>query len=284
MTKHYDVQYFNLLRSVLNGHKKADRTGTGTTSIFGAEMRFDLSDWTIPLLTTKAMHIPSIIHELVWYFSGDTNIRYLQENKIRIWNEWADENGELGPLYGKKMRDWDGVDQLQMVLDALRSDPDSRRMVVSYWDPTVLPLAGVAPKDNPALERQALAPCHYTWQVYTHLNEQNQRVMSLKMTQRSVDVFLGCPFNIAQYSIILLMLCHMTGMQPGELIWSGGDVHIYDNHRNQVFTQLARDPDLYASPKIKFNREFDSFDDFKYEDIEIIGYESYPRIPAVVAI
>lgn len=281
----FDVQYLELLDHVLtDGHRKQDRTGTGTISKFGAEMVFDLSDWSIPLLTTKRMHLPSVIHELIWYFSGSTNIQYLLDNNVRIWNEWADSNGDLGPLYGKKMRDWDGVDQLQMVLDTLRTDPDSRRMVVSYWDPTVLPLVGSSPSDNPVNGRQALAPCHYTWQVYTHINPKGERVLSLKMVQRSVDLFLGCPFNIAQYSIIMLMLCHMTGMKPGEFIWSGGDVHIYTNHVEQVETQLSRNPWDFPSPKVRFNRPFTSFEDFKYDDIEIVNYQSHARIPAPVAV
>lgn len=285
MSKHHDSVYLALLEQVLDvGVSKGDRTGTGTRSLFGATMRFDCSDWSIPLLTTKKMHIPSIIHELVWYFSGSTSIQYLLDNNVRIWNEWADDSNELGPLYGKKMRDWGGVDQLQMILDTLRTDPDSRRMVVSYWDPTVLPDPNIAPRDNPSHGKQALAPCHYTWQVYTKVNNDGQRVLSLMMTQRSVDVFLGCPFNIAQYAIIMLLLCHMTGMQPGEFIWSGGDVHLYNNHVEQAREQLTRDVLMYKSPTVSFNHEFSSFDDFKYDTINIVGYESHPRIAAPVAV
>lgn len=282
MAKH-DIQYLELIKTILDyGTEKNDRTGTGTISYFGTDLRFDLSDGTIPLLTTKKMHWPSIMHEIVWYISGSTNIKYLQDHKVRIWNEWADSNGELGPLYGKMMRDWDGVDQLAEVISLLQTDPDSRRMVVSYWNPTVLPDTSVAPKDNPALGNQALAPCHYTWQVYTVQKEDGRRKLSLKLTQRSVDSFLGCPYNIAQYSILLHVLCNIVDMDPGEFIWSGGDTHIYSNHRDQVQEQLTRDP--YDSPRIRITRKLQTIDDLSFNDVELLDYTSHPAITGKVAI
>lgn len=280
----HDAQYHALLHHVLdNGILKDDRTGTGTISVFGTELRFDVSDGSIPLLTTKKMHIPSIIHEMVWYFSGSTNIQYLLDNKVRIWNEWANDEGELGPLYGKMMRDWDGVDQLAFILNELRTNPDSRRMVVSYWDPRVLPNSDMSPEDNATAGKQALAPCHYTWQVYTTETENGRRQLSLKMTQRSMDVFLGCPFNIAQYSIILHLLCHMTDMDPGEFILSAGDTHIYNNHIDQVTTQIANYPLSQLPPKLQINGELNSFDDFTYDSVSIVGYQSCGPIAAKVA-
>lgn len=281
---HDSAYLLNMQQILLNGLKKTDRTGTGTRSVFGVDMRFDLSDWTIPLLTSKRMHWPSIIHELLWYIKGDTNIKYLEDNGVRIWREWANEQGELGPLYGKMLRDWGGVDQLQTIIDTLRTNPDDRRMVVSYWDPTKLPHQGIPPKDNPALGLQALAPCHYTWQVYSAQGDEQFRRLSLKLTQRSADYFLGVPFNIAQYSILLLMLCHITNHEPGELIWSGGDVHVYSNHVDQCNTQLSCVGELFPSPQLSFNRKIKSIDDFKFEDFILHGYQSHPPIKAQVAI
>lgn len=283
MAQKHDLQYLNLLNTVLAlGSHKGDRTGTGTISYFGTDLRFDVSDGSIPLLTTKKMHWPSIMHEILWYISGSTNIKYLQDNKVRIWNEWATADGELGPLYGKMMRDWGGVDQLAEVIDLLKNDPDSRRMVVSYWDPTVLPDPSIAPKDNPVLGNQALAPCHYTWQVYTTLSKTGRRKMSLKLTQRSVDSFLGCPYNIAQYSILLHVLCNIVDMDPGDFIWSGGDTHIYSNHMDQIQEQLSREP--FDSPKIRITRKLQSIDDLAFGDVELMDYTSHPTISGKVAI
>lgn len=289
MTFH-DTQYLNLANKILlSGHTKGDRTGTGTTSIFGAEMRFDLSDGSIPLLTTKKMHWPSIMYELLWYISGSTNNNDLEKNNVRIWREWADSSGDLGPLYGKMLRNWDGIDQLQDVIDLLRSDPDSRRMVVSYWNPKVLPDPTIAPKDNPPKGLQALPPCHYTWQVYTRALTEAEREMwptqtrqlSLKMTQRSCDLFLGVPYNIAQYSILLHMLSYLSNMVPGEFIWSGGDTHIYSNHQEQIREQLTRTP--YQSPCISFHRDVDNIDQFTFDDIVLCDYVSHPLIKGTVA-
>lgn len=282
MAKH-DIPYLQLANTVITrGACKADRTGTGTISYFGTDLRFDLSDGTIPLLTTKKMHWPSIMHEILWYFSGSTNVKYLQDNGVRIWNEWCDENGDLGPLYGKMLRDWDGVDQLAEIVHLLKEDPDSRRMVVSYWNPTVLPDPNVAPSANPAIGNQALAPCHYTWQVYTKVMDNGRRQLSLKLTQRSVDVFLGCPYNIAQYSIILHVLCNIVDMDPGEFIWSGGDTHIYTNHVEQIRTQLTREP--FESPRINIRRKLQSVDDLTFDDVELVGYQSHGILRGKVAV
>lgn len=282
MTYH-DRPYLQLMHQIFsNGASKQDRTNTGIISTFASDMRFDLSDGTIPLLTTKKMHWPAIIHELLWYISGSTNNNDLERNGVRIWREWADDTGDLGPLYGAQLRNWNGeIDQLQEIIDLLRNDPDSRRMVVSYWNPSLLPDSSIPPKQNPPRGKQSLPPCHYTWQVYTTPIDNNRR-MSLKLTQRSADVFLGVPFNIVQYSILLRMLCHITGYLPGEFIWSGGDTHIYSNHIEQCNTQLSRTP--RASPTLVFRRPITSIDDFVFEDFILTNYDPYPAIKAQVAV
>ncbi len=284
----HDYKYLALINRVLReGYVKGDRTGTGTQSVFDATMQFDLSDGSIPLLTTKAIHIPSIIHELLWYITGDTNIKYLKDNNVRIWNEWANEDGDLGPVYGAMLRSYPGangsVDQLQDTINILKTDPDSRRMVVSYWNPSLLPDAAASHANNVANGKQVLPPCHMTWQLYTHEDVRtHNRVLSLKLTQRSADLFLGVPFNIAQYSILLHMLCHITGYKPGDFIWSGGDVHIYNNLRDKCYTQLERTPK--DSPTLSFARQVTDITDFKYEDFVINNYSPDPVIKGIVSV
>jgi thymidylate synthase len=290
--QYHDVQYLTMLRNVQNwGTLKADRTGTGTISLFDYTMTFDLSDLTIPLLTTKKMHLPSIIHELLWFISGSTNNNDLRANKVNIWNAWADEQGELGPIYGKMLRDFNGVDQLQSVIDILKTDPDSRRMYVSYWDASLLPDPSIPPHENATMGKQALPPCHVSFQLYTReltpkeqhkLGTNCTRALSMKLIMRSNDVFLGNPFNIAQYSMLLHMICHVCGMYPDKFIWSGGDVHLYTNHVEQVNTQLTRG--AYPSPKLVFNRPINNINDFTYDDFYIVGYEHHDAIKAPVAV
>lgn len=284
----HDNTYLNLARSVLDANnQKSNRTNTGTLATFGERMVFDVSDGTVPILTTKKMNPTTMIHELVWYFSGDTNIKYLQDNGVVIWNNWADDNGDLGPLYGRQLRNFNGCDQLQMVLNSLSTDPDSRRMVVSYWDPNLLPIDLAFPENNPKLGRQALAPCHLLWQVATRVIPEDElgrtRQLDLQLYQRSADIFLGVPFNIAQYSMILHLLCHQTNMAPGKFIWVGGDVHVYANHIEQVKLQLTRDP--RPSPTIEINPQLTDITKLTVNDIKIRGYDNpHPFISAPVAV
>ena len=255
--------YHDLMRHVLdNGIDKSDRTGTGTRSVFGYQMRFDLSEG-FPLLTTKKLHLRSIIHELLWFLKGDTNIKYLKENNVSIWDEWADARGDLGPVYGKQWRDWGGCDQIANVLDLLRTDPDSRRMIVSAWNVGELP-------------QMALAPCHALFQFYVAGGR-----LSCQLYQRSADVFLGVPFNIASYALLIHMMAQQAGLQPGELVWTGGDVHLYNNHLAQAETQLAREP--YPLPTLEL-RHAPSIDAYPYSDITLQNYQSHPAIPAPVAV
>lgn len=281
--KYHDGQYLNLMHEVLTtGHTKQDRTNTGTISIFDGTMKFDLSDNRIPLLTTKRIHWVSIIHELLWYIKGDTNIKYLNDHGVRIWNEWATPTGDLGPVYGAQLRHWNNtIDQLQTLINTLKTNPDSRRMVVSYWNPEVLPDEHMAAQDAVANGKQALPPCHMLFQAYTAVVDGN-RTLSLKLTQRSADLFLGVPFNIAQYSILMLMLCHITGYKPGYFIWSGGDIHIYTNHLEQCAIQMKRTP--YPSPTLTFARQVTSIDDFTFDDFILSDYTYHPAIPAKVAV
>lgn len=287
MTAKHDTQYLNLLKDVFdNGVRRTDRTGTGTVSVFHRTMEFDLSDGTIPLLTTKKIHIPSILTELLWYISGDGNIRYLQENGVRIWNEWADDNGDLGPVYGVQWRktpkvtgahiDYSGdppkavldvqfIDQLQQVIDKIKNKPHDRRLLVSAWNVAYL-------------DEMKLPPCHYAFQFYV---EHDNR-LSCKLHQRSADLFLGVPFNIAQYSILVNMIAHVTDLQPGRFIWDGGDVHIYLDHFSQVSEQLIREP--FESPTLRFNRQVTNIDDFNYEDFVIENYQHHPAIKAKVSV
>ncbi|NQY42052.1 MAG: thymidylate synthase [Legionellales bacterium] len=262
-------QYLELLKTVLeNGQVKGDRTGTGTKSLFGAQMRFNLQQG-FPLVTTKKIHIRSIIHELLWFISGNTNIRYLQENGVRIWNEWADENGDLGPVYGKQWRFWEDkqgntIDQLQDIIQLIKTDPDSRRLIVNAWNVGELP-------------SMALMPCHVLFQFYVAEGK-----LSCQLYQRSADLFLGVPFNIASYSLLTHMLAHQCEMDVGEFIWVGGDCHIYSNHIEQVKTQLERKP--FPNPKLEILRKPNDISGYKYEDFAIIDYQYHPTIKAPIAV
>lgn len=262
-------QYLNLLNRILTeGTQKGDRTGTGTLSIFGHQMRFDLRDG-FPLLTTKKLHLKSIIYELLWFLRGDTNVRYLQEHGVRIWNEWADENGELGPVYGHQWRSWPDykggtIDQIKNVVEMIKHDPDSRRMLVTAWNPA-------------EVEDMALPPCHCLFQFYVADGR-----LSLQLYQRSADSFLGVPFNIASYALLLQMIAQVTDLEPGEFIHTTGDTHLYLNHLEQAKLQLTREP--RPLPKMKINPDVKDIFDFKYEDFELIGYDPLPHISGVVAV
>lgn len=262
-------QYLDLLDYVLNnGTKKEDRTGTGTISVFGYQMRFDLSNG-FPLLTTKKLHLKSIIYELLWFLKGDTNVKYLQENGVRIWNEWADENGELGPVYGHQWRSWpnyDGgsIDQITNVINQIKNNPNSRRLIVSAWN--------VA-----EVESMALPPCHTLFQFYV-----SDGKLSLQLYQRSADIFLGVPFNIASYALLLMMVAQVTNLQPGEFIHTLGDAHIYTNHLDQVHEQLSREP--RTLPTMKINPEVKDIFNFGFEDFSLENYNPHPHIKGVVAV
>jgi len=257
-------QYIDLLEHVyLKGTKKEDRTGTGTRSLFGYQMRFNLNDG-FPLLTTKALHLPSIVYELLWFISGDTNIRYLQEHGVRIWNEWADEDGNLGPVYGKQWRDCGGVDQLAAVIQEIKNNPDSRRLIVDSWH-------------VPDLHRMALTPCHCLFQFYLVDNR-----LSCQLYQRSADVFLGVPFNIASYALLTHMVAHVCGLEVGDFVHSFGDVHLYNNHVDQVGIQLNRIPKKL--PKLIINGQYENIEDFDYGSFTFEGYDPYPSIKAKVAV
>ncbi len=262
-------QYQDLLRHILaTGREKGDRTGTGTISTFGYQMRFDLREG-FPLLTTKKLHLKSIIYELLWFLRGDTNVHYLQEHGVRIWNEWAREDGDLGPIYGYQWRSWPDyqgghIDQIQQIIDQLRRDPDSRRMLVSAWN--------VA-----QLDQMALAPCHCLMQFYVAEGR-----LSLQLYQRSADVFLGVPFNIASYALLLMMIAQVTGLEVGDFVHTFGDVHIYRDHLEQVELQLERTPKTL--PQMKLNPQIRQLEDFTYEDFELIGYDPYPHIAAKVSV
>ena len=262
-------QYLDLLKRITTeGVKKEDRTGTGTISVFGHQMRFNLEDG-FPLLTTKKLHLKSIIHELLWFLQGDTNVKYLQENGVRIWNEWADENGDLGHIYGYQWRSWPDyngghIDQISEVIDQIKNNPNSRRIIVNAWN--------VADLGN-----MNLPPCHMFFQFYVADGK-----LSLQMYQRSADTFLGVPFNIASYALLLMMVAQVTGLKPGEFIHTTGDTHLYLNHLEQVQLQLTREP--RALPKMKINPEVKSIFDFKYEDFELVDYDPHPHIKGVVAV
>lgn len=257
-------QYHDALRTVLaHGIPSSDRTGTGTISHFGLQSRYPLAEG-FPLVTTKKLHIKSIIHELLWFLKGDTNIRYLNDNGVTIWDEWADESGDLGPVYGRQWRDFGGVDQIETLLDMIRRSPDSRRLIVSAWNP-------------PDVPQMALPPCHTMWQVRILGGK-----LHLQLYQRSADMFLGVPFNIASYALLLVMLAHVTGYEPGDFIHSIGDAHIYSNHMEQVQTQLSRDP--RPLPSLRITRQVTSLFDFRFEDFEITGYDPHPAIKAPVAV
>ena len=262
-------QYLDLLDRILTeGHKKTDRTGTGTLSVFGNQIRFNLEDG-FPLLTTKKLHLKSIIYELLWFLRGDTNVRWLQEHGVRIWNEWADENGELGPVYGHQWRSWPDynggtIDQIQNVIDLIKNHPDSRRMMVSAWNPA-------------EVEQMALPPCHCLFQFYVADDR-----LSLQLYQRSADTFLGVPFNIASYALLLQMMAQVTGLKPGEFVHTTGDTHLYLNHLEQARLQLTRTP--RPLPTMKINPDVKNLFDFKYEDFELEGYNPYDHIKAEVSV
>lgn len=262
-------QYLDLLQHIIDhGADKEDRTGTGTRSVFGYQMRFDLNEG-FPLLTTKKLHIKSIIYELLWFLKGDTNVQYLQEHGVRIWNEWADENGDLGPVYGKQWRSWEApdgttVDQISRAVDLIRNNPDSRRIIVNAWN------VG-------ELKEMALTPCHCLFQFYVVDGK-----LSCQLYQRSADTFLGVPFNIASYALLTHMIAHVTGLGVGEFIHTFGDVHVYTNHFEQAHTQLAREP--RPLPKLKIIRSVPTIFDFQYADFEIVDYNPHPHIKAFVSV
>lgn len=261
--------YLELMRHVLEtGVRKEDRTGVGTISVFGYQMRFDLSAG-FPLLTTKKMHLRAIIHELLWFLSGDTSIRYLQENKVTIWDEWADENGDLGPVYGHQWRSWPtaegrAIDQIAQVIDQIRRNPDSRRHIVSAWN------VG-------EIDKMALPPCHCLFQFYVADGR-----LSCQLYQRSADIFLGVPFNIASYALLTMMVAQVTGYQPGDFVHTFGDAHLYLNHLDQANLQLSRSP--YPLPQMRLNPAVNSIFDFRYEDFELMNYQCHPRIAAPIAV
>ena len=269
-------QYLDILNRILTeGAQKGDRTGTGTISIFGTQSRYPLEEG-FPLLTTKKLHLKSIIYELLWFLRGDTNVRWLQERGVRIWNEWADENGELGPVYGHQWRSWPDynggtIDQIQYVIDQLKNNPDSRRMIVSAWN--------VA-----EVNEMALPPCHTIFQFYTAPDpeEEGKRRLSLQLYQRSADTFLGVPFNIASYALLLQMMAQVTGFKPGDFIHTTGDTHLYLNHLEQARLQLTREP--RPLPQMKLNPDVKSLFDFQYEDFELVGYDPHPHIKAEVSV
>ena len=262
-------QYLNLLDRILTeGVRKTDRTGTGTMSVFGHQMRFDVADG-FPLLTTKKLHLKSIIHELLWFLAGDTNVKYLQENGVRIWNEWADENGELGPVYGHQWRSWPDykggtIDQIANVVNLIKHHPDSRRMIVSAWNPA-------------EIEQMALPPCHCLFQFYVADGK-----LSLQLYQRSADTFLGVPFNIASYALLLQMMAQVTGLEAGTFIHTTGDTHLYLDHIEQAKLQLTREP--RQLPRMVINPDVKSIFDFKYEDFRLEGYDPHPHIKATVSV
>ncbi len=272
-------QYLDLLETVLkNGTVKTDRTGTGTMSIFGPQLRFNLADG-FPMLTTKKLHLKSIIYELLWFLKGDTNIKYLQKNGVKIWNEWADENGDLGPVYGAQWRNWnnEGIDQISEVINQIKTNPDSRRLIVSAWNPSVMPTSSNSFSQNVAEGRAALPPCHAWFQFYVANGK-----LSLQMYQRSADIFLGVPFNVASYSLLLLMVAQVTGLEPGEFIHTFGDAHIYLNHMDQVNLQLTREPK--ELPKMILNKSINNIFDFNYEDFKLESYDPYPSIKGKISI
>ena len=257
-------QYHDALQHILDhGVRSSDRTGTGTISCFGMQQRYDLADG-FPLVTTKKLYLRGIIHELLWFLAGDTNIKYLQDNRVSIWDEWADETGDLGPVYGKQWRDFGGVDQIETLVEMIKTSPDSRRLIVSAWNPVDVP-------------EMALPPCHTMWQVRILEGK-----LYLQLYQRSADMFLGVPFNIASYALLAHMLAHVTGHEVGSFVHTLGDAHIYSNHMDQVQLQLSREP--RALPQLKITRDVASIFDFKFEDFEITGYDPHPHIKGDVAV
>lgn len=275
-------QYLDLMRQVLEqGTEKQDRTGTGTLSLFGHQMRFDLAEG-FPLVTTKKCHLRSIIHELLWFLQGETNIAYLQQNGVKIWDEWATEEGELGPVYGHQWRSWTGsdgqiVDQIKDLIEQIKHNPYSRRLIVSAWNPSMLPDTSYSPRENAAMGKQALPPCHTMFQFYVIDGR-----LSCQLYQRSGDVFLGVPFNIASYALLTMMVAQVCDLQPGEFVHTFGDVHLYSNHIEQAKLQLSRQP--HALPTMKINPEVKDIFSFSYEDFELLDYVAHPHIKAPVAV
>jgi thymidylate synthase len=275
-------QYLELMRHVMDtGTKKEDRTGTGTLSVFGYQMRFDLNQG-FPLITTKKCHLRAIIHELLWFLKGETNIRYLKDNNVMIWDEWATEDGELGPIYGQQWRSWVGadgqvVDQISELVQQIKQNPDSRRLIVSAWNPSVLPDTRFSPKENAQQGRQALPPCHTMFQFYV-LNGK----LSCQLYQRSGDIFLGVPFNIASYALLTMMIAQVCDLQVGDFIHTFGDAHLYSNHLEQAQLQLSREP--FPLPTLVINPEIKNIFDFKFDDFELQNYQAHAHIKAPVAI
>ena len=275
-------QYLDLLRHVReNGTFKGDRTGTGTYSVFGYQMRFDLSEG-FPLVTTKKIHFKSVVHELLWFLKGDTNTQYLKDNGVRIWDEWADENGDLGPVYGFQWRNWPNangasVDQVKQVVEQLKSNPNSRRIIISAWNPSDLPDETVSPQQNVKEGRMALAPCHAFFQFYV-----SEGKLSCQLYQRSADIFLGVPFNIASYALLTLMLAQVCDLEPGDFVHTLGDAHLYTNHQEQVELQLSRDP--LPLPQMKINPEIKDIFDFTFDDFELVDYQHHEHIKGIVAV
>ncbi|PAJ75159.1 thymidylate synthase [Pseudoalteromonas sp. NBT06-2] len=275
-------QYLDLMRHVKEqGTKKEDRTGTGTISVFGYQMRFNLSDG-FPLVTTKKCHLKSIIHELLWFLQGDTNIKYLKDNGVNIWNGWATDEGELGPVYGKQWRSWVGhdgqiIDQISELVEQIKTNPDSRRLIISAWNPAVLPDTNYSPSENAAMGKQALPPCHTLFQFYVLDGK-----LSCQLYQRSADILLGVPFNIASYSLLTMMLAQVCDLELGDFVHTFGDAHLYLNHMEQVQEQLTRQP--HPLPTMAINSDVKDIFGFKFEDFELKNYESHPAIKAPIAI
>ena len=272
-------QYLDLVGHVLeHGNEKGDRTGTGTKSVFGYQMRFDLSDG-FPMVTTKKLHLKSIVYELLWFLKGDTNIEYLTENGVRIWNEWADENGDLGPVYGHQWRNWnsDEIDQIKSVIQALKNNPNSRRMLVSAWNPSVLPDTSKSFSENVANGKAALPPCHAFFQFYVHEGK-----LSCQLYQRSADIFLGVPFNIASYALFTMMMAQVCGYEAGEFIHTFGDAHVYNNHMEQLELQRSRAPK--PLPKMILNPDITNIFDFTFDDFTLVDYDPHPHIKGKVAV
>jgi thymidylate synthase len=272
-------QYLDLIKEVRdNGIEKTDRTGTGTKSIFGHQMRFNLADG-FPMVTTKKLHLKSIIYELLWFLKGDTNIAYLKENGVKIWDAWADENGDLGPVYGFQWRNWngDGIDQISELIDTLKSNPDSRRMLVSAWNPSVLPDTSISFAENVKNNKAALPPCHAFFQFYVADGK-----LSCQLYQRSADIFLGVPFNIASYALLTMMIAQVTGLEYGDFVHTFGDAHIYNNHLEQIDLQLSREP--RPLPKMKLNPSVKNIFDFNFDDFELADYDPYPHIKGLVSV
>jgi len=272
-------QYLDLIQHVIdNGITKEDRTGTGTKSVFGHQMRFDLSEG-FPMVTTKKLHLKSIIYELLWFLKGDTNIKYLNDNGVKIWDAWADENGDLGPVYGYQWRNWNGngIDQITEVIETIKNNPDSRRMMVSAWNPSVLPDTSKSFSENVADNKAALPPCHAFFQFYV-----SDGKLSCQLYQRSADIFLGVPFNIASYALFTMMMAQVTGLAYGDFIHTFGDAHIYNNHMEQINLQLSRDPK--PLPKMIINPEVKNIFEFTFKDFNLVEYNPHPHIPGRVSV